>query len=472
MNRPIPRLAAPALVALLGWAASPGRAQAVASPRAAAMPFIHAAAGPAAPAAAALPAVDSGATSAADPDSSFWRIEPSEVMPESASVTVEPGAEPAETDEGRWLRAPFGDRLLTAREAWAARDGERSDFVPLLDYNRVDPLRLGFGWQLQEPRTMNPRIGARIEYAFGRDRVLYGVQFEQPVIPPGRVAFGVSMVRRTDHSDLQQVEDAENTLALLMARQDYRDYFEREGLGAYLSWWVPDFSTVSVHVRSDRYRSLEASDKTRSWFHRGRDLRPNPPADEGEIHGLMLRLERLAHQTRRTRAGLYHWIEVERAGRELGGNFEYTRGLADVRSVIRLSPAATLTLRGVAGHTFDGVLPVQKQFTVGGVDGLRAHAFAQYRGDQMALAQAEYSFGLWRLGAGGFDGGLHFIAFVDAGRVWSDSSGAWEIGRQRLRTDGGFGLGTSEDHLRVYVAKNLQEPDSDFLVSVRLQRPF
>jgi chorismate synthase len=34
------------------------------------------------------------------------------------------------------------------------------------------------------------------------------------------------------------------------------------------------------------------------------------------------------------------------------------------------------------------------------------------------------------------------------------------------------GLALSEDGLRVYFAKNLQEPDSDIVISLRLQRPF
>src|SRR5256885_670084 len=73
---------------------------------------------------------------------------------------------------------------------------------------------------------------------------------------PGRVALGASLVRRTDHNELQQVDDLENTLAMLLWRNDYRDYFERDGLGAYLAWNVPDFSTVSFHLRRDAYRSL------------------------------------------------------------------------------------------------------------------------------------------------------------------------------------------------------------------------
>jgi hypothetical protein len=41
-----------------------------------------------------------------------------------------------------------------------------------------------------------------------------------------------------------------------------------------------------------------------------------------------------------------------------------------------------------------------------------------------------------------------------------------------VAADGGFGFSTSEDNVRIYFAKNLQDPSSDFVVRLRLQRPF
>jgi hypothetical protein len=393
-------------------------------------------------------------------------------LPESFDSEDEIVLEPESVEREEWLRAPFGDRLLTDVDVWRSRGEDTWRLNGLADYNRVDRLRLGVGLERQEPETLLPRLGARIEYAIGRDRTLYGMQVEQPLLPPGRLTLGVSMSRVTGHSDLQQVEDSENSLAMLFGRQDYRDYFEREGLGAFVAWRVPDFSTVSVHVRNDEYASLPLDRGVRSWFHRDRDLRDNPAVDEGEIHALLLRLERLAHRTSRTRAGLYHWIEVERAGGDLGGDFRYTRLLADVRSVLRLSPSTTLSLRGVGGFTPSGTLPFQKTFTVGGVDGLRAHRFAQYRGNQMLLAQAEYTIGLWRMTEEFFEGGLTALVFADAGRAWTNPDHGWDLERQHVEADGGFGLGTAEEGLRIYFARNLQDPDSEFAISVRLQRPF
>lgn len=373
--------------------------------------------------------------------------------------------------EGDWLRTPVGDALLTPPEPWGDRHPDGFSNLSLsLDYNRVDLLRYGLWYQAQRPETMYPRLGARLDYATGRKRVLYGVQVEQPLLPTARFVLGVGMVRRTDHPDLQQVEDLENSLALLVAHEDWRDYFEREGLGAYLSWRVPDFSTVSTHLRTDQYRSLASSRHVRSWLHTDRPLRPNPAIDEGEAHRALLRLERLAHHTRLTRGGFYHWIELQRAGGQLGGDFEYTRLLADLRSVVRLSPAVTLALRTVGGSKLAGDLPRQEQFAVGGVDGLRAHSIGSFRGDQMALAQAEYTVGLWRVRTSGIEGGLHAIVFADAGTAWR--GGRWDAGAQKFAVDGGFGIATSEDDVRLTFARNLQDPDSDFVVGLRLNRPF
>ena len=76
------------------------------------------------------------------------------------------------------------------------------------------------------------------------------------------------MVRRTDHLDLQQVEDIENSFALLFAHQDYRDYWEREGHGAYLALRIPGLTTLSAHLRDDEVRPLASRGDPWSLFRR------------------------------------------------------------------------------------------------------------------------------------------------------------------------------------------------------------
>ncbi len=375
-------------------------------------------------------------------------------------------------EDATWRRAPYGDALLMHPDPWRARfpnGGLHGDL--LLDYDRVDLVRYGAWLQVQRPETMLPRAAARLEYATGRRRVLFGAQFEQPLLPTARFVAGIDYSRRTDHGDLQQHDDAENSLLLLLAHEDWRDYFEREGGGGYLAWRVPDFSTVSVHLRADRYRSLVASPHVKSWFRLDRPLRANPAIDDGDARRVIVRLERLAHTSPQKRGGLYHWIELESAGGGLGGDFDYARVLADVRSVVRLSPATSLAVRAAGGSTLHGTLPAQRRFTLGGVDGLRAHPFDSREGDQLALAQLEYSVQLHGLGGRVLPGGPRLLAFVDSGTAWNRATGG-ELSAQRFALDGGIGLATPDDDLRVTAARDLHDPDGRVVVTIGLRHPF
>lgn len=360
----------------------------------------------------------------------------------------------------RWLNVPFHDHLLESRHSLRKR------FDLLIDYNRVDLVRVGMQLQAQARSTYSPRFAGRAEYATGRGQWLYGAQLEQPLDAGNHVALGAAMLRATNHLDLNQVEDFENSLALLFGRTDSRDYFEREGAEAYVAARWPGVTIASLHIRDDKYRSLPDVDVW-SMFYQDRELRPNPPIADGELRALALRFERHARQ----RGGLYHWIELEMAGSDLGGDFQYRRALADLRSVIRLSPAMGLHLRAVGGATLSGELPPQRIFTIGGMDGMRGYSLGSFRGNQVALGQLEYVVGIGRVKRGNLSG-LHAIAFTDAGTAWNDPSHEWRVDEQRFALDGGFGLSTAEDNLRVYFARNLRDPDAEFVVSARLQRPF
>ena len=108
---------------------------------------------------------------------------------------------------------------------------------------------------------------------------------------------------------------------------------------------------------------------------------------------------------------------------------------------------------------------------LGGVDGLRAHAFGSYHGDRVALAQLEYSVGVNALRTRAFAAGPQFLAFLDTGTAWNHAT-AGDLVAQHFAADGGVGLATADDDLRLTCAKNLQHPESGVVVTLRLQRPF
>ena len=80
--------------------------------------------------------------------------------------------------------------------------------------------------------------------------------------------------------------------------------------------------------------------------------------------------------------------------------------------------------------------------------------------------------GLGALRGQGFEAGLHALAFLDVGTAWANPRNRWDNTNQRFATDAGVGLASSEDDVRVYVARDLSDSDADFVWSVRLRRPF
>src|SRR5262249_2596608 len=160
--------------------------------------------------------------SAAEPTSDTLTFRPAYDFFDSTGhepLTMAPPERLSRQSEEEWLRAPVGDLLLDHPDTWASEHHHHGEDLGMaIDYNRVDLLRYGVHYQAQRPRRMDPRLGARFEYAAGRNRTLYGLQLEQPLFPTARFVFGVNLVRRTDHPELQQVDDFENSLAMLLAR--------------------------------------------------------------------------------------------------------------------------------------------------------------------------------------------------------------------------------------------------------------
>ena len=364
-------------------------------------------------------------------------------------------------------------RLARARTAATARASSRS-----LDYNRVDLLRLGLGCRDPAARArMDPRLGARLEYATGRERALYGVQLEQPLLPPRP-----ARARRLDGA----AHRPQRAAAGRRRREQPGAAVRPPGLPRLLRARgrrrLPVVARPRLldreRARAQRHATARCALErgTRSLFHRDRAAARQPADRRGRGRTpCCCGSSAWRSAPRRTRAGLYHWIELERAGGGLGGDFDYTRALADVRSVVRLSPAATLALRAVGGTTLARrAAGAEASSRVGGVDGLRAHAFAQYRGDQLAAGQAEYTIGAVARAPARLRGR------PARDRVRGRGPG---LGRRRARAgtsagstsqvDGGFGLG----HRRRTTCASTspatcRTATRTSVVSVRLQRPF
>jgi hypothetical protein len=326
-------------------------------------------------------------------------------------------------------------------------------------YNRVDGPAPTIGAAVRSERWPNPLVYAKLTYAFSRERFLYDAGGEAPLGDPTRFKVGGAAYRRTATEDAWIVGEVENTIFALLARTDYRDYYEASGFEGRVAWEPGRDFAARVEGRAENQRSLE-NESNVSLFGAHDRFRPNPPIDEGQ-DGVLALGARIGPASLPPEGGTHGDVVYERAGDAIHGDFDYGRVRAVVRTRVRLSPKQDARARIIGGSTVDGTLPSQKLWYVGGIGTLRGEDFKERRGDQFLLANAEYYL-LARKNVWGF-------VFLDWGSAWF---GRDNLDRQQFLIDGGIGVRIAEGPLAVTAGRNLQESDAAIHVLVRLSETF
>ncbi|MEN3185155.1 MAG: BamA/TamA family outer membrane protein, partial [Atribacterota bacterium] len=108
-------------------------------------------------------------------------------------------------------------------------------------------------------------------------------------------------------------------------------------------------------------------------------------------------------------SGWWCSLQAEFAGRFLGGDYNYSKYVLDVRNYIDTGENATLALRFVGGIA-DVELPRFEQFSVGGVNTLRGYDLYEFQGEKMLVFNLEYRFDIAK--------NTQLVVFGDAGYAW------------------------------------------------------
>jgi outer membrane protein assembly factor BamA len=332
------------------------------------------------------------------------------------------------------------------------------------DYQRVDGLMLGLDQEFKSRSEHGFRVHFAEAYAFHRNRWFYEAGFEVPLLPRGFLVLGADVFRRTslfNGFDDRIISDMENALAALLIKEDYRDYFEEEGGSVFLRQPLWPGNAIEAGYLQSSHDPLDNHTRT-SLTRWDEDFRPNPVAEPGELHAFTLRFERDTRVNERPWGSTqWHRIEWERADGGTGGDFDYSRLIADLRHYAKLSPGHLIWGRVLYATNLSGRLPPQKQFALGGISTLRAHEFKEFTGDQALLTNLEYRFGISK--------DFNLLTFVDVGAT---AFGEGQLDNQRFAFDGGFGAGTRNERAFITVAHDLHRSDGPFMVSFRLGSAF
>lgn len=349
-------------------------------------------------------------------------------------------------------------------------------------YSPVDGLNLalGFGGTIFDHRRFNHTyLQGYVSYKFARERAGYSLDIERAVLggpEAPRLLLNAGVHDATSSDDFWRLSVTEQSLVSLFFRNNFRDYYQERGYQVGAAFQPHPWHEVRASWRADRHEAL-ANEADYSLFRDDERFRPNAEARVGTLRafvfGYAVDTRGLADEsgraTLRRHAGpslfgsfggtdpgaRVEWSS-EIARPSFGGDFDFTRHVANARAYVLLSPAQRLHARLILG-TSSGTLPAQRLFGLGGIGTVHGYSFKEAVGEQMVLANLEYHLG--------DDRGLRGLAFVDVGRVYQpvDSSGEWLKG-----VGVGFGVG----ELRLDLGWRADDIPKSFQAIVRFGHTF
>ena len=392
-------------------------------------------------------------------------------------------------------------------------------------YNRVEGLPLLFG-PLFELRP-SPRTYARIDLrgilrtaGSADDRSDFGYVARLDFRVQGRPEYGISgrLYSQIDPFEDQPLSSSESGWSAFLLQRDYRDFFEREGIGGTVYVQPDQAWRFELSMSRDAERSLRISDPW-SLLRNSDRWRRNPLIDDGHYFTTGVQLEydtrndrdrpttgwmirtRFEHSTSDDIAPVALPASV-RPTPPTGGGYGTGRLSIDARRYARLTPGLQLNARVRADGWVEGDrLPMQRRVSLGGPDILPGFDFRAFtcapRGfndaakpalcDRMVAAQLEVrtrlslNLGYRTAGRDGSPGrfiGIEeadLVVFGDAGKAWLAGSGPGQVPVNRLPVlkewEFDTGVGLDAGGIGAYLAKSLSASEPVKFV-VRLQRRF
>jgi hypothetical protein len=365
------------------------------------------------------------------------------------------------------------------RSDWGRWDDEHEEpFV--VRYNRVEGLLLGprLPRDYRYGKFLNFGLYGFAGYGFASKEWRYQLGGEFYFKLLDRTTIGLEAHDLTATEDEWIIPEDENSLAAFFIREDFRDYYRREGFSAYASQKFGAFKLTGAYREDDLF-SLR---KETNWSLFGGDkkFRDNPSIDKGRLisTAASLRLDTRNHP-RRPRQGWLIDLQSEHSRPAYDSDFDFDRFIVDIRRYQPLNWGQNLDLRLRVGSS-RGDLPVQYRFDLGGISTLRGYDFKSFTGNRMILGNLEY-----RLEAGHgrardiwFLEPFNLIFFVDSGLAWfgDDLSAADKsfdfLTLSRLKTNIGIAITDGDGRVRLNFAKRTDVGGKGLTITFRLNRDF
>ena len=343
------------------------------------------------------------------------------------------------------------------------------------NYNRVDGLFLGIGQRRQYywsgAETFSP-FGF-VGYAFALHRWRYQVGLDKWFGNRDRFEVGIEAHSLTDSKDYWIIGPKENSLYSILAKEDFMDYFSRDGMSVHIAQYYRMNSRVKLSFDVDKYSSLSGMTNW-SIFGGHKSFRPNPPVTDGWMRSVVIELQHREYRGDSKRIG---WLAGLRGETTVSGAFDFSMLTANIVRYQPLFRGVQLNMRLVGG-TSRGLLPPQRNYQIGGFNTLNAFPYKEFTGNRLVLFNAELLLSPELFKRSHFFplNTVTLILFSDVGEVQDAGTvgmtSGWESMKLTgLKSDYGVGLGNGSGSFRIFLAwrTDISAPPT---FGIRIARPF
>lgn len=357
-------------------------------------------------------------------------------------------------------------------------------------FQRVDGLSLFLSPSRISRDDFGPGLKGLFSYGFRSKEWTLGGTLIQPLLENRRLMVRVSGYSGTDYQDNTGIGRVENSLAAVFFREDYHDYYFREGITVSLVAYPTSSMRLEAGYESSDFESLETIE---TWSFAGGEFADNPAVDEGTLRSFFASASIGSRNN--------HIAAIWETGRNReGDDFDYSLAKAVYRGRLRMNEARYLDFRAMYATGLSGDLPSQRRFPVGGLGTVRGYYYqslltpdpnlavpsAARGGQRMLVANFEYAFSFdtdirwnpanWDSDWEEFDGFEHFeldsafFLFFDSGMAWEDRRSDLDLAD--LKSSAGVGFQFDDHGPRFDVIKTLDDGGHDTLFQIRLERMF
>lgn len=359
--------------------------------------------------------------------------------------------------------------------------------IPRIGFNRVSGWELGarvetgirtqpsmvsfpnsspidYEWNRNVPLTRdNPKIFAQFGYGFGNKQRYYSIGGNQIWGKREKWSIGLSVRYQNAITTLSPdiyagYEERGLFFLRLVGVPDHQDYYLRKGTEVSFHWQPAWPNRIGISLASEKHENLQ---KTTDWhflnWRSASKVRDNHDITPANIRSITFKYE---FNDRSNYLGWHNTYFVEYSNPLLGSDYDWTRAQMHFRyghPIGRNQIRSRFVLSSVFGkktvdQTGDTLLPIQRQFIIGGLGTLNGYPLNTFIGDEGYLFNIEYIMGIPNINNIELLKNIYTVLFVDIGQVWNEYRDKWDF-----KPKGSVGLGlqisTDVDIFRFNVAK-------------------